>query len=75
MDDRLASCFRAVVSEEDWARILEAPDRPIEELDSVQWVTIFALLEEEFGKPIDYEELDSVLSLESLRTLVERSES
>lgn len=72
VDDRLASCFRAVVSKDTWTEILATPERPIEELDSVEWVTVLALVEEEFGIDVDYEDLDTLMSLEALRDMVRR---
>ena len=71
VEGRLEACFRAVATEEVCARLRAEPDEPITELDSLQWVTLLTLIEEEFEVEIDYAILDTLWSYQSVRRMVD----
>ena len=76
MDDtrsRLSKCFSAVFPTVTEASVLEADATNVEGWDSVASVTLFALIEEEFGVELNVEALLSLTSFkEVLKYLEER---
>jgi acyl carrier protein len=78
MDDtrkRLSRCFTTVFPTVGDASLMEADATNVEGWDSVASVTLFALIEEEFGVELDVEALMPLTSFkEILKYLVEKKQ-
>lgn len=72
LDSRLESCLCTVASKDLITKVRSTPNQPIEELSSVEWVTVFTLIEEEFGIDMEYENLDRLTSYAALREYIQQ---
>ena len=59
MENRLATCFQSVLPDLPLAEIKNADPESIDGWDSVAIVTLFAVIEEEFGIEISIDDLKS----------------
>jgi len=69
MDDvqvRLMSCFGAVFPALTQKEILRADHHSVGRWDSVASVTLFAIIEEEFGVEVDLQDLPSLVSFATI---------
>lgn len=71
---RLIECFSAIFSELGADEIVQASADSVEGCDSVASVTLFAMVEEEFGIDIDAEEVEAFISVGRILDYLERSE-
>jgi acyl carrier protein len=67
---RLAVCFSAVFPELSQEQVESATPASVAQWDSVATVTLFALVEEEFGIVIDVDELASNISFPAICALL-----
>jgi acyl carrier protein len=65
--DRLKKCFAAVFPNIPVSEIESSSQGTIEEWDSIAMVTLITVVEEEFGQPLDLEDIPNLNSFESLR--------
>ena len=71
--ERLAKCFRAVFPAVAPDEIPAASAESVEAWDSTTAVSLFNLIEEEFGIPVDYEAVEDLTSYQGiLRYIAER---
>lgn len=66
IQQRLENCFTAVFPALDKARIIRANMASVEGWDSVATVTLMAVIQEEFGIEFDADELDLLVSFDSI---------
>lgn len=73
---RLVKCFAAVFPELSEGEIETATSTTIEHWDSVATVTLITLIEEEFGIEVDADDLEQLVSFDSVLSYLEnKSES
>jgi acyl carrier protein len=65
--DRLRKCFAAVFPNIPVSEIESSSQETIEKWDSIAMVTLISVVEEEFGQPIDLEDLPNLNSFENFR--------
>lgn len=63
---RLSRCFSAIFPSLSSERISKAQSSNVEGWDSVASVTLFAMIEEEFGIEIEVQDMEELLSFERL---------
>lgn len=68
---RLTSCFLAVFPELTSDQVASASSATVLSWDSVAGVTLLAVVEEEFGIPLESDDLSRVSSFEGLLTYLE----
>jgi acyl carrier protein len=76
MDDpqaRLARCFRAAFPNLSNEEVLRASTTTVKEWDSVASVTLFAMIEEEFGLEMDLQDLANMVSFERVLNYLQNS--
>jgi acyl carrier protein len=68
--EKLTACFLLVFPKLDRSRIESASVENVEQWDSVAQVNLLAVIGEEFGIDIDYEEFEGATSFEALAARV-----
>lgn len=63
---RLIRCFSSVFPDLDETGIQEATITSVEAWDSIATVTLLTLVEEEFGFPVDVDDVDQFVSFDSM---------
>ena len=75
MDDmqaRLVRCFSAVFPSLSSAEMLQANTTNLKAWDSVASVTLFAMIEEEYGVEVEVEDLSEMVSFERILAYLRR---
>jgi acyl carrier protein len=70
--DRLTRCFTVVFPKLPAERISTATPETVEDWDSIRFLTLARVIEEEFGIAIDDSDIDMVNSFESILELLKR---
>jgi acyl carrier protein len=73
LDGRLTKCFVAVFPSLNPADASRASLSTLEQWDSVASVTLFTLIEEEFGVTLDMDALDHFNSFENIRAHIQKT--
>jgi len=73
-ESKLAKCFAALFPKLNADEIPLASQENVSEWDSLASLTLMGLIEEEFGRTLDYEDLESLTSFGAIVEYLERAE-